>query len=645
MNCTELRSEMALVAFGIGRSENSIQWKEHLKECERCERDLVKLKEVTAEREIEPVGQELEERLWDVISARIEVEGDDVIDSPLKTQPTLFISLSCSYCHDRLTRSDARYCASCLAPHHSECFLTHGRCSTLACDETRVVKAIVEQETPKKRRRASLIPWFSAAVLVTGVAAFSVNDYYIVRQKVLSKATTVAQRDKDISQLNKEVGSDPDSLISKLGKDSTEALAERRAIEENLRLWVRDADSNLSKGIEIIQSGDIDRYEEAMALFQMVPRESASFQAAQIYRNYCRAELALRSANSIFQNGDCQAALDKLTTIKREGLSRSNIKRIDEKVRLYTKIGYQLKRLRRKFQDNELRDAVKILDDIQAATAQESSLHKLAGKLRRTISPTFERIYPAHEKPVLIAWKLEGSQLTISWRGHPKNKFVSVSAVRSVGEKTKVSSVFVVENDEVYEEFHSRLTVDPKRTSWSLEVASRAWMDSALKPYFPSDLNLKKQRSALFSVARIDKNGSELVEPKLIDIAGRSLIHSYVLVKSVENSQRGIKIVFNLNPNANYTVLTNVTILRREKGQAKYQVLEESLATEKNSYLDQTVEDDKVYEYLIRSSSSVDEEHPYIIRARARAVMGKIPSQTVEVALGPIRVLIAGKRD
>ncbi len=67
--------------------------------------------------------------------------------------PDLVIALSCSFCRGVLVRDDVVYCASCLAPHHPECFRDHGRCSVMGCSETRVVRP--SELTPLERERAT----------------------------------------------------------------------------------------------------------------------------------------------------------------------------------------------------------------------------------------------------------------------------------------------------------------------------------------------------------------------------------------------------------------------------------------------------------------------------------------------------------
>lgn len=88
----------------------------------------------------------------------------------------LRITVSCCFCHDRLSREDAVFCAGCLAPHHEECFMTHGHCSAAGCGQTRLVRpdeAPPAAVRPSGRRRA-LGAAFGALLLASaGVAAWS----------------------------------------------------------------------------------------------------------------------------------------------------------------------------------------------------------------------------------------------------------------------------------------------------------------------------------------------------------------------------------------------------------------------------------------------------------------------------------------
>lgn len=80
---------------------------------------------------------------WDKLARKIEAD---------RGRQGLRVTVGCSYCHGALAREDAVYCAACLAPHHSDCFGEHGKCSAAGCGETRYVESRVS--SPAGPRRA-----------------------------------------------------------------------------------------------------------------------------------------------------------------------------------------------------------------------------------------------------------------------------------------------------------------------------------------------------------------------------------------------------------------------------------------------------------------------------------------------------------
>lgn len=85
------------------------------------------------------------------------------------------VHLNCIYCHAETERDEVLFCAGCLAPHHAECFVAHGRCSAPGCEETRSVRPSEPQapagpEAPRRGRRF-LIPWVAGLLTLGGVAA------------------------------------------------------------------------------------------------------------------------------------------------------------------------------------------------------------------------------------------------------------------------------------------------------------------------------------------------------------------------------------------------------------------------------------------------------------------------------------------
>ncbi|MEZ6185952.1 MAG: hypothetical protein R3F62_13195 [Planctomycetota bacterium] len=101
---------------------------------------------------------------------------------PVAPAPDDVILVSCSYCRDGLERGGTVYCASCLAPHHPDCFREHGRCSVMGCGETQVVRAAgvadpAPQALPpaRPRRWRRRLGW--GVFVVAGGAAAAFSEY------------------------------------------------------------------------------------------------------------------------------------------------------------------------------------------------------------------------------------------------------------------------------------------------------------------------------------------------------------------------------------------------------------------------------------------------------------------------------------
>lgn len=74
------------------------------------------------------------------------------------------VSLACSFCHAKTSRGETVFCASCLAPHHADCFRTHGRCSLPGCGEEQTVRP------GDRSTRRSSTRW-SAGLVLAAVAS------------------------------------------------------------------------------------------------------------------------------------------------------------------------------------------------------------------------------------------------------------------------------------------------------------------------------------------------------------------------------------------------------------------------------------------------------------------------------------------
>ncbi|MEZ6186019.1 MAG: hypothetical protein R3F62_13540 [Planctomycetota bacterium] len=136
--------------------------------------------------------------------------------------------IHCAYCHDRLLRAEAAFCASCLAPHHADCFARHGRCSAPGCAETRLVHP---HATPRRR---PWLPWLVATVVAGGAAAWGlwprselegatatqlaqrteVDPALLREARALTEATRAARaaRDRELAELRERLNAQSISL-------------------------------------------------------------------------------------------------------------------------------------------------------------------------------------------------------------------------------------------------------------------------------------------------------------------------------------------------------------------------------------------------------------------------------------------------
>jgi hypothetical protein len=169
----------------------------HLAECELCP-DLL--------RDFEAAGGQLAgepaapPEVWPALEARL-----DAIDASEASAPRVLVVLSCTYCHDRLAREAAVFCAACLAPAHEDCWLEHGRCSAAGCGETRSVLPAslrrapvpVAERAPAPPRRA---PWLLLGVVFgAGAAALAGLTVVVAPTTVPSAPPTTARTTETVS--------------------------------------------------------------------------------------------------------------------------------------------------------------------------------------------------------------------------------------------------------------------------------------------------------------------------------------------------------------------------------------------------------------------------------------------------------------
>jgi hypothetical protein len=134
--CDAVQELLAAHVLGaLGESEAALVG-DHLGSCEACQAAEARARMAVLMIEAPAVAPP--PKVWAGIQAKIAHgrAGDD----PVRTAPTAVVSVSCSFCRGGLLRPEAVYCASCLSPHHPDCFEDHGRCSVMGCGETRIVR-------------------------------------------------------------------------------------------------------------------------------------------------------------------------------------------------------------------------------------------------------------------------------------------------------------------------------------------------------------------------------------------------------------------------------------------------------------------------------------------------------------------------
>lgn len=81
------------------------------------------------------------------------------------------VKLACTFCHDGLVKGDAVHCASCLAPHHLDCFREHRGCGAAGCGGTEVVRATRPELLDRPRRGWRPSRFAPRLPVLVGVAA------------------------------------------------------------------------------------------------------------------------------------------------------------------------------------------------------------------------------------------------------------------------------------------------------------------------------------------------------------------------------------------------------------------------------------------------------------------------------------------
>lgn len=174
MDCMTWRMDEDLASVGL-LDDKTAELSAHLTDCEDCRRHSEMRERARAALAPDPEECAAPVDLWNRIEAAIDegIERGEELE-PLFTTggsdaPRLTLSLSCIYCHDALARNEAAYCASCLAPHHGDCFAEHGHCAAPGCDELEIVRPRRESALASTTPRDPRPSWEKQAGPAVGV--------------------------------------------------------------------------------------------------------------------------------------------------------------------------------------------------------------------------------------------------------------------------------------------------------------------------------------------------------------------------------------------------------------------------------------------------------------------------------------------
>jgi hypothetical protein len=177
MKCLEMIALMPYRALDCLETDEKESLDRHLEGCERCAGEARKRDDIMKVL-AEPIpGEPSLDAVWERVKSGVAAASPRSAEPAAEASPAVdvTIALVCSFCHDVLARNEACYCASCLAPHHDDCFKAHGRCSAYGCDETATVRprrSEVPLASPAPRRKRRRAPVLAVAfALAGGVAA------------------------------------------------------------------------------------------------------------------------------------------------------------------------------------------------------------------------------------------------------------------------------------------------------------------------------------------------------------------------------------------------------------------------------------------------------------------------------------------
>ncbi|MDF1663540.1 MAG: hypothetical protein P1V97_17345 [Planctomycetota bacterium] len=211
MNCQNTKNSLTIKNVDLLSKQEESELNNHLKDCQPCQKQSTLLDDAYKALECPDDDQVSLGSIWEGIQSDIQNAKKY---PPLFTEKpagnNLVIALSCSYCHGPLPRSEACYCASCLSPHHNDCFRTYGRCTSMGCEETHTVKPQLNQapvkKSVRKRSHIGLIGLaIGAPILVVGLAAgLGVNRYHAAKDQALMARKVAEDQAKALQMAEKK---------------------------------------------------------------------------------------------------------------------------------------------------------------------------------------------------------------------------------------------------------------------------------------------------------------------------------------------------------------------------------------------------------------------------------------------------------
>ena len=154
--CTEWHERLPLVVLDLLSPDVAAAYAKHLGGCAACATWTQTLDDAMTPTPTPPAPT-----ATDKLAARL--------DPPQQSDLNIQVAVACCFCHDRLRQRDAAFCATCLAPHHPECFATHRGCATPGCDSNEVVYPATSRPP---RRRFGTIGLLAVGFCAAGVAAW-----------------------------------------------------------------------------------------------------------------------------------------------------------------------------------------------------------------------------------------------------------------------------------------------------------------------------------------------------------------------------------------------------------------------------------------------------------------------------------------